>query len=78
MEVRIDGHSVRVRDQGPGIPEDDLPHVFERFHRAATARTMPGSGLGLSIVEQVVGAHGGTVIAANADGGGAEVGFDLP
>lgn len=78
VEIRVVGHSVRVRDQGPGIPEGDLPHVFERFHRAATARTMPGSGLGLSIVEQVIGAHGGTVTASNADDGGAVVGFDLP
>lgn len=78
VEIRVDGHSVRVHDEGPGIPESDLPHVFERFHRATAARTMPGSGLGLSIVEQVVDAHGGTVTATNRGGGGAAVGFDLP
>ncbi|MEV4052001.1 HAMP domain-containing sensor histidine kinase [Amycolatopsis sp. NPDC049688] len=66
---------VRVDDEGPGVPEADLPHVFERFYRADTARALPGSGLGLAIVEQVVTQHGGRVSAARADRGGAR--FDL-
>ena len=48
-----------MRDHGPGIAPADLPHVFDRFYRAATARAVPGSGLGLSIVRQVVESHGG-------------------
>ncbi|MGI9646633.1 MAG: ATP-binding protein, partial [Ilumatobacteraceae bacterium] len=63
---------------GPGIPEEDRALVFERFHRADAARTMPGSGLGLSIVREVVESHGGTVGAAARDGGGAAIGFSLP
>lgn len=69
---------VLVRDHGPGIEEEDLPLVFDRFYRATTARDMPGSGLGLAIVRQIVEDHGGTVSAANAPSGGAEVGFDIP
>jgi two-component system sensor histidine kinase MprB len=50
---------------------DDRPLIFERFYRAPAARSMPGAGLGLSIVREVAEAHGGTVVAENADGGGA-------
>lgn len=78
IEVIVDGGSLSVRDHGPGIAEEDLPHVFDRFYRATEARAKPGSGLGLSIVEQIIRRHGGTVRAANARGGGAIVGFDLP
>ena len=70
--------TVSVLDQGPGIPVDDLPHIFERFHRAVDARSTPGSGLGLAIVEHIVTAHGGEVFARNREDGGAEVGFRLP
>ena len=52
-----------VRDHGPGIAEDDLPHVFDRFYRAPAARGLPGSGLGLAIVKHVADAHGGSVVA---------------
>ena len=48
-----------VDDEGPGIAEEDLPHVFDRFYRSDESRSMPGSGLGLSIVRQVVERHGG-------------------
>jgi len=76
--VVVDG-SVTVTDSGPGIPESDLPFVFDRFYRADAARTTPGSGLGLSIVDQIVGDHGGTVFARNANSGsGAVVGFSIP
>jgi two-component system sensor histidine kinase MprB len=60
-----------VRDHGPGFSDQDLPRVFERFYRAEAARSMPGSGLGLSIVRQAAEAHGGFAEAANAAGGGA-------
>lgn len=75
MSVRGDSVRVRVDDEGPGIPDADLPHVFERFYRADAARALPGSGLGLAIVEQVVTQHGGHASAARADTGGAR--FDL-
>lgn len=79
ISVEIADGSVTVTDAGPGIPDSDLPHVFERFYRADAARTTPGSGLGLSIVDQIVSDHGGTVFARNADNGsGAVVGFSLP
>ena len=71
VEVKLAAGELSVRDHGPGIDPDDLPHVFDRFYRARSARSMPGSGLGLSIVRQVVEAHGGTVTAENAEGGGA-------
>ena len=66
-----------MRDHGPGFDEEDLPYVFDRFHRAKDARSKPGSGLGLAIVRQAAEAHGGFVEAANAPGGGAivRVGF---
>ena len=81
LRVKVDERELRidVEDTGVGIPESDLPHVFDRFYRADDARTRPGSGLGLSIVDQIVTDHGGTVFARNrADGTGAEVGFSLP
>jgi two-component system sensor histidine kinase MprB len=70
VEVRVDGGTVSVRDHGPGIADEDLPFVFDRFYRSRSARTLPGSGLGLAIVRQVAEAHGGTVTAERADGGG--------
>jgi two-component system sensor histidine kinase MprB len=78
IEVRLDQTTLLVRDRGPGIPESDLPLIFERFHRSDSARTRPGSGLGLSIVRHIVEGHGGNVIARNRPNGGAEVGFTLP
>ena len=78
IRVEVDGGRLTVIDHGPGIPEDDLPLVFDRFHRATASRTLPGSGLGLAIVREIVERHGGTVSAVNRPGGGASVGFELP
>jgi two-component system, OmpR family, sensor histidine kinase MprB len=78
IEVRVRDGAVEVRDRGPGIAEEDLPRVFDRFYRAATARSRPGSGLGLAIVRQAAESHGGTVHAANAPGGGARLTLELP
>ncbi len=77
VEVGLADGVLTVRDHGPGFDEDDLPHVFERFYRAASARRLSGSGLGLAIVQQAAEAHGGFVEAANAPEGGAvlRVGF---
>ena len=70
VEVEVRNGEVLVRDHGPGIAEEDLPYVFDRFYRASSARGLPGSGLGLAIVRQVAEAHGGTVVAERAEGGG--------
>jgi two-component system sensor histidine kinase MprB len=78
IEVRVADGTVQVLDRGPGIAGDEQALVFERFHRSAEARTLPGSGLGLSIVRDVVTRHHGTVQVASRDGGGAVVGFTLP
>ncbi len=71
IEVGVHASTLTVRDHGPGFEPRDLDHVFDRFYRAEAARSRPGSGLGLSIVQEVARAHGGTVRAANAEGGGA-------
>jgi two-component system sensor histidine kinase MprB len=80
VEIELAGGVLSVRDHGPGFDESDLPHIFERFYRAATARGTSGSGLGLAIVQHAVEAHGGFVEAANAPGGGAllRAGFGPP
>jgi two-component system sensor histidine kinase MprB len=67
-----------VSDHGPGIPEDAIAHVFDRFYRADEARALPGSGLGLSIVKQVVDGHNGTVSISNREGGGTIVRVVFP
>lgn len=71
---------VEVADTGEGIPQADLPYIFERFYRAdaARARDTGGSGIGLAISRRIVEDHGGTVFARNRDGGGAVIGFSLP
>ncbi|GAA5102796.1 HAMP domain-containing sensor histidine kinase [Haloechinothrix salitolerans] len=69
---------VEVSDQGPGIADEDLPKVFDRFYRSLQARTLPGSGLGLAIVKQAVERHGGAVYAGRAAEGGALFTIRLP
>ncbi len=78
IEIVAGGGSVSVRDAGPGIPVEDRARVFDRFHRSVTTQSMPGSGLGLSIVSQIVEVHGGTVWASESPSGGADVGFKIP
>ena len=75
-----DGASITVADHGDGFPPDFLPHAFERFRRADTARARAGggTGLGLAIVDTIVRAHHGWVRAANQDEGGALVELVLP
>ena len=74
-----DGEAVlEVADTGPGVPAEELPHLFERFWRGSTARTTGGSGIGLSVVSELVRAHEGTVEASNAPGAGARFTVRLP
>ncbi|MBE1500766.1 two-component system sensor histidine kinase MprB [Amycolatopsis lexingtonensis] len=69
---------VEVADAGPGIAEEDLPKVFDRFYRSSEARTLPGSGLGLAIVKHAAERHGGAVYASQAPEGGALMTIRLP
>ncbi len=80
VEIKLHQGTLSVRDHGPGFDEQDLPHVFDRFYRAARARRLPGSGLGLAIVKQTAQEHRGTASAGNAPGGGAlvKVSFGSP
>jgi two-component system sensor histidine kinase MprB len=77
VEVAVRDGEVVVRDHGPGIDDDDLPYVFDRFYRAPAARKLPGSGLGLAIVKQVAEAHGGRVDAERAEDGGTLMKLEL-
>ena len=70
---------IEVRDHGPGIPEDVLPHVFDRFYKASASRPRSeGSGLGLSIALENAHIHGGEITAANSPEGGAVFTLRLP
>jgi two-component system, OmpR family, sensor histidine kinase MprB len=78
IDVTLRDGEVTIRDHGPGIAGEDLPHVFDRFYRAPSARGRPGSGLGLAIVKHVAEAHGGTITAENAPDGGAILRLRFP
>ncbi|HEY3521948.1 MAG TPA: HAMP domain-containing sensor histidine kinase [Rhodanobacteraceae bacterium] len=80
IELRSDrDHAiVEVRDHGPGVPAQELELLFRPFFRGSNARLAEGHGLGLTLVQRVANAHGGEVIAANADGGGLRVTLRLP
>ena len=78
VRVELHGHELTVRDHGPGISAEDLPHVFDRFYRGADARGRPGSGLGLAIVRQVAEQQGGSITAEHAAGGGTLMRLALP
>jgi two-component system NarL family sensor kinase len=71
-------HVVKVLDNGPGITEDELPHLFERFYQGQSDRQAKGSGLGLYLTRQIVEGHGGTIWAGNRKPQGALFGFKLP
>jgi two-component system, OmpR family, sensor histidine kinase MprB len=78
VEVDVNGDGVRVRDHGSGVNPEDLPHVFDRFYRGASARGKQGTGLGLAIVKQAAEQAGGSVSAANAPDMGAIFTMRLP
>jgi two-component system, OmpR family, sensor histidine kinase MprB len=78
IEMVVQAGAVTVLDRGPGIARGEETRVFDRFYRAESARSRPGSGLGLSIVRDVAVRNGGSVIAEPRPGGGAVVGFRLP
>ncbi|MEU9360233.1 HAMP domain-containing sensor histidine kinase [Streptomyces sp. NPDC048301] len=78
IDVVLHRGVLTVRDHGPGIPAEELPHVFDRFWRSPSARQLPGSGLGLSIVARTVQQAGGDISLAPADGGGTVASIRLP
>lgn len=78
VQVTVRGGVIEVADRGQGIADEDRERVFDRFYRATTARTLPGSGLGLSIVAQIGVLHGGTVALEAREGGGTVARLMLP
>lgn len=74
VRLTYDGATVSVTDEGPGIPPDVLPRIFDRFYKSSDSG---GMGLGLSIAKYLVEAHGGTIRAENAEGGGTRISFTL-
>jgi signal transduction histidine kinase len=70
---------VEVADRGPGIHDDDLPHLFDAFYRApGKDARVSGSGLGLAVAKGLVEAHGGSILVENRPEGGARFVFELP
>ena len=80
LSVREEGESVVVTgaDDGPGVSDEDLPRLFERFYRSDRARASRGTGLGLAIVKHVIASAGGSAEAMNRPGGGLEVRCTMP
>ncbi len=78
IEIGVRGGVVEVRDRGVGIAADERTLVFDRFYRAAAARSMSGSGLGLAIVRQIAELHGGTIELLEREGGGTVARLALP
>ena len=76
MNLEEDNIVVRIRDFGPGIPEDELPHVKMKFYKGSSKAR--GSGIGLAVCDEIVTMHGGTLELANAEGGGTLVTITIP
>ena len=76
MGLEEDRIVTRIRDYGPGIPEDELPHVKMKFYKGSSK--VRGSGIGLAVCDQIVELHGGTLTLENAPGGGCLVTVSLP
>jgi two-component system sensor histidine kinase MprB len=77
IEIQVFDKRIQVRDHGPGIPDVDKPHVFDRFYRSTATRSMPGSGLGLAIVRQFADDNLATVYIEDAPGGGTIIGLSF-
>ena len=76
MRMEEDQLVTRIRDFGPGIPEEELPHVKMKFYKGSSKAR--GSGIGLAVCDQIVQLHGGTLTLENAEGGGTLVTVRLP
>lgn len=77
IEIHVAAGVLEVMDRGPGVDPQDAPRLFDRFYRPVASRSRPGSGLGLSIVKDVVEASGGRVYVRARDGGGSVFGMDF-
>ena len=75
IDIRVAEGAVEVLDRGPGVAPDDVPHLFDRFYRPVSSRSLPGSGLGLAIVKDVAEASGGHVYVQQREGGGSVFGI---
>lgn len=80
VQISIDQTSLSIRDHGPGVSPEDLPHLFDAFYRSSTAQhsRTPGYGLGLMLAKQIVGLHNGTLSARNHPEGGLDIHLELP
>ena len=78
LQERAAGYAIRVRDQGPGIPADELPLVFKRYFRGRSALAQPGAGLGLHLAQTAAQRHGGSLTVHSVEGTGAEFCLELP
>ena len=76
MAYEQDAVVVRIRDFGPGIPEDELPLVKKKFYKGSSS--VRGTGIGLAVCDEIVEMHGGTLTLENAEGGGTLVTVRLP
>ena len=76
MHYEDDQVVVRIRDYGPGIPEDELPLVKKKFYKGSSS--VRGTGIGLAVCDEIVEMHGGTLTLENAEGGGTLVTVRLP
>ncbi len=75
VRIILNGGTISVEDEGPGIPPEDLPHIFERYYKSSDSG---GMGLGLSIARYLVEAHGGSIHAESAPGKGTKINLSLP
>ncbi|MBX3099463.1 MAG: HAMP domain-containing histidine kinase [Salinibacterium sp.] len=78
LTAEVDRAVLRIADNGPGIPPDELPHIFERLWRGRAAQRIPGSGIGLALVREIITKHGGTVEAVSTQGEGTTLTVRLP
>lgn len=78
IDIHVHEGIVEVMDRGPGVPAEDVPHLFDRFYRPVASRSLPGSGLGLAIVKDVAEANGGRVYVVAREGGGSVFGIAWP
>ncbi len=78
LQASAEGYAIRVRDQGAGIPADELPLVFKRYFRGRAAMGQPGAGLGLYLAQTAAQRHGGSLSVHSVEGAGAEFCLQLP